>query len=217
MPDLDLHWPALVYLTDASLHADPSATPALRQRLSEMAARVRSPWLTMYAHQFEGHASVAASQPDFNVAITAYGRMAEIAHAVGDRQSQSLALRGVAMASTGLGAPDALAHCHDALDALFEMRYWQKIRQTLQSVALALANADRTEHAAAVLGHLDCHAPAQGLEHSLQFCDRVRALVDAEGGHAAAMLRGAQMSPEELVTNALVWCSTDPATLQQPS
>ena len=44
------------------------------------------------------------------------------------------------MASTGLGAPDALTRCHVALDALFEIRHWQKIWQTLESVALALAS-----------------------------------------------------------------------------
>jgi hypothetical protein len=216
-PDLDLNWPTLVYLVDASLHADPSATPALRQRLSDMAARVRSPTLTTYAHQYEGHARLTASPPDYAGAVTAYGRMSESAHAVGDRQAQAVALRCLAMASTGLGAPDALARCHDALDELFEMRYWQKIRQTLESVALALANADRTEHAAVVVGHLDRHATGLGIEHTLQFRERARALVEADGGHAAPVLRGAQMSPEELVTNALVYCSTDPTNLQSPA
>jgi hypothetical protein len=216
-PDLDLNWPALAYLTDASLHADPSATPALRQRLSDIAARVKSPWLTMTAHQFEGHVCLTASPPDYAGAITAYGRMADVDHAVGDPSSQGVALRCLAMASIGLGAPDALARCHDALDALFEIRYWQKIRQTLESVALALANAGRTEHAAAVVGHLDSHAPGLGLEHDLQFRERARALINADGGHAAALLQGAQMSPEELVTNALVYCSTDSANLQPPA
>jgi hypothetical protein len=38
------------------------------------------------------------------------------------------------MASVGLGAPDALTRCHDALAALFEARYWQKAWQALESV-----------------------------------------------------------------------------------
>jgi predicted ATPase/class 3 adenylate cyclase len=42
-PDLDLNWWALVSLIDASYNADPTTTPALRQQLSEMAARVQSP------------------------------------------------------------------------------------------------------------------------------------------------------------------------------
>ena len=207
-PDLDVNWLALVCLTDASLYADPTATPALRQQLSEMAARVQSPRLTTSAHQYEGHACLTASPPDFAAAITAYGHVAEIARATGDLQSLAIALRCLAMASTGLGAPDALARCHDALDALFEIRYWPKTWQTLESVTLALARAGRTEHAAVILGHLDAHSPGFGLEHDLHFRDRARELVEADGGHTAAKLRGARMSADELVANALAYCST---------
>jgi hypothetical protein len=210
-PDLDVNWPALVFLTDASLHSDPSATPALRQKLSDMAARVQSPWLTTFARQYDGHSCLTASPPDFAGAITAYERMADLAYATGDLQSQVVALRCLAMGSTGLGAPDALARCHDALDALFELRYWQKTWQTLESVTLALAEAGQLEQAAEILGRLDAQSPGFGLEHSLHFRDRARALVEAD--YAAAKLRGAQMSPEELVTNALAYCSEGQAGL----
>ncbi len=206
-PDLDLNWFALVNLTDASLHADPTATPALRQRLSDMAARVRSPRLTSFAHQYEGHACLSASPPDFAGAIAAYGRVAEIARATGDLQFQAIALRCLAMGSAGLGALDALARCRDALEALFEIRYWQKTWQTLESVALALATAGRAEHAAVVLGHLDAHSPGLGLEHTLHFRDRARELVEADGDHTEAKLRGARMSADELVTTALAFCT----------
>ncbi len=206
-PDLDLNWFALVNLTDASLHADPTATPTLRQRLSDMAARVQSPRLTTFAHQYEGHACLSASPPDFAGAITAYGQVADIARVTGDLQFQAIALRCIAMASTGLDSPDAVARCRDALDAVFEIRYWQKTWQTLESVALALARAGRTEHAAVVLGHLDLHSPGLGLEHSLHFRESARELVDADGAFTQAKLRGALMSPDELVTCALAFCS----------
>ena len=107
------------------------------------------------------------------------------------------------MASTGLNAPDALARGHDALEALFETRHWQKIWQTLESVTLALATAGRTEHAAVILGRLDAHSSGFGIEHALQFRDRARELVEADGGHDAAKLRGAQMSTDDLIANAL--------------
>ena len=81
------------------------------------------------------------------------------------------------MASTGLGAPDALARCHDALDSLYEIRYWQKIWQTLESTTLALAQAGHLEHAAMILGHLDAHSPGFGLEHALHFRDQARELI----------------------------------------
>jgi predicted ATPase len=202
-PDLDINWWALVCLTDASLNSDPTATPALRQQLSEIAARVRSPRLMAMAHQYDGHVCLTVSPPDFVGAITAYRHVAEITRASGDVQFQATALRSLAMASTGLGAPDALDRCHDALDALFEIRHWQKTWQILESVTLALANSDRAEHAAVILGHLDAHSLGSGLEHGLHFRDRARELVEADSGHNAAKLRGAQMSADELVTTAL--------------
>ena len=209
-PDLDRNWWALVCLTDASLNADPTATPALRQQLSEIASRVQSPRLTAAAHMCEGNACLTASPPDFAAAIAAYGPVAEIARATGDLHIQAVALRCLAMASTGLGAPDALARCHDALDALFEIRYWQKIWQILESVTLALATAGRTEQAAVILGHLDAHGSGSGLEHDdLCFRDLARELVEAEGGNTTAKLRGARMSADEVVTNALAYCSAN--------
>ena len=86
-------------------------------------------------------------------------------------------------------------------------RHWQKIWQTLESVTLALATAGRTEHAAVILGQLDAHSSGFGIEHALHFRDRARELVEADGGHDAAKLHGAQMSTDDLIANALLFCS----------
>ena len=206
-PDLDLNWFALVNLVDASLHADPSATPALRETLRQVAESVRSPRLSTYAFQYEGHACLSQSPPAFEEALRAYERVGEFARVADDGQHNAVALRCSAMAATGLGAPDALVRCHDALDALFEIRYWQKTWQTLESTTLSLARAGRIEQAGVVLGHLDAHYPGLGLEESLGYRDQARELIDADGGHAEARTRGARMSPEELVTNALAYTS----------
>ncbi|HEY0518044.1 MAG TPA: hypothetical protein VGC84_01015, partial [Ilumatobacteraceae bacterium] len=212
MAESDLNWPHVVYLTDASLHADPSATPALRRKLTDMAARLKSPTLMLFSSQFEGHASMTASPPDFNAAATAYARMREQAERIGDLQSQAGALRGVAMAATGVGAPDALARCHDALEALIDLRYWQKTWQALESVTMALAAAGRTEDAAVILGRIDVQSSGFGVEHDLGFRAKARALIEADGGHAEAQLRGSRMSPEEIVTAALAYCAADATT-----
>jgi hypothetical protein len=206
-PDPDLNWWPLVCLTDASLNADLTATPRLRQQMSETAARVHSPRLTMFVHQYEGHACLRASPPDFAAAITSYVQVVEIARATGDRHSYAIALRCLAMASTGLGTADALMRCHDALEASFEIRVWPKVWQTLESVTLALARTGRSEEAGVILGHTDAHSPAFGLEHGLHFRDQAREIVEADGGHDAAKLRGAHMSADELVTTALRYCS----------
>jgi hypothetical protein len=205
-PDLDLDWWALACLTDASHNSDRTATPALRQQLNEIATRVQSPRLTMFVHHFEGFGCLIASPPDFAAALDAYEHVVEIAQATGDPQSLAIALRCIAMASAGLRAPDALARSHDALDALVQIRYWQKTWQTLESAALALATAGRTEHAAVILGHLDAHSPGFGFEHGLHFRDQARELVVADGGHDAAKLHGARMTADELVATALAYC-----------
>ncbi|HEY4608525.1 MAG TPA: hypothetical protein VIH06_04955 [Ilumatobacteraceae bacterium] len=132
-----------------------------------------------------------------------------MARSSGDLQFDVLALRGLAMAYVGLGAPDALTRCHDALAALFEVRYWQKIWQTLESATLALAITGRMEQAAIVLGRLDAQSSGYGIEHDLRFRQRARDLIEADGPHASAQSRGARMSPEDLVTNAIAFCAVD--------
>jgi pterin-4a-carbinolamine dehydratase len=212
-PDLELNWWSVVCLTDAARNADPSAVGGLIQQLHDLAARVESPRLALSVCEYEGHASLDASPPDFAAAITSYEQVAEIARATGDHHSIGLALRSLAMTATGLDAPDALVRCHDALHHLFEVRLWQKIWQTLESVSLALARAGRTEQAAVILGCLDAHSPGYGMEHGLEFRERARELIDADGAHDAAKRHGASMSADELVAEALDYCAQD---LQQP-
>jgi hypothetical protein len=208
--DVDVDWLSLVYLVDSSLHACPSATPALRQQLSEIAARVRSPRLTMLIHQYGGHAFLTASTPDFAAAMAEYRQVADIARSTADLQSLGIALRSLAMAAAGLGAPDALTRCHLALDTLFEIRHWPKTWQTLESATLALATAGYIDDAAVIMGYLDAHTPGFGLEHASHFRDRAREIVEADGDHDAAQLRGARMSADEIVAYALAHCSIDP-------
>src|SRR6185295_1933138 len=118
MSNIALEWHSLACLLDASWHADPSATAALRQQLNDVASAVHSPQLTLFVLQYEGHYCITASPPDFGGAFAAYEGMGELARATGDLQFHLLALRGIAMAAVGLGASDAPTRCHDALIAL---------------------------------------------------------------------------------------------------
>jgi len=193
-PDLD--WFTLVCLTDASLNCDPAAAPALRQRLRDIAARVQSPRLTMFVHQYDGHALLLeTSPPEFAGALHAYEQFAAIARATNDVHNLGIARRCLAIAATGLRDPDALTRCHDALEILFEIRHWQKIWQVLESTSLALATAGRTEHAAVILGHLDAHSSGFGIEHVLHFRALARELVDANHHHNPAKLAGGRPPP----------------------
>ena len=208
-PDRDRNWWAVVCLTDAALNADHDAVPALVQQLHQMAARVQAPRLALMAHEYEGHAHLMAFPPNFAAALTSYEHVGQIARATSDPQSIGLALRSLAMASTGLDAPDALARCHDAVHQLLEVRHWQKIWQVLDSVVLALARTGHTDHAAVILGHLDAHSPGYGMEHGLGFRDRARQLIDADGGHSGARRYGACLSADELIAEAVDYSAGD--------
>ena len=116
------------------------------------------------------------------------------------------------MAAAGVRDPEALTRCHDALEALFEIRHWQKIWQTLESAALALASSGRIEQAAVILGGLDAHSPGFGMEYGLHFRDQARQLVESDRDHSAVAVDGAHMSIEELVACAVAACSSDRAT-----
>ncbi len=80
---------------------------------------------------------------------------------------------------------------------------------TLESITLELATEGRNEHAAVIIGHLDARSPGFGFEHELHFRSQARELVDADGGHDAAKILGAQLSADELVANALAYCAAD--------
>ena len=208
--DVDTNWGSLVDLVDASMHADPTATKRYRQQLQAVASRVRAQSLLIFSVVNEGHAllrSAATETPGYVTARVHYERALEMAQDAGHTMFETQMMRAIALTATGSDADDALERCRDGLDALYELRYWQKLWQVLESVTLALAKSGRTAQAAVVLGHLDAHMPGYGLEEGLGFRDLARALIVADGGHTQATERGARLSAEELVTAALGFLS----------
>ncbi len=207
--NLDQHWWALIDLVDAAMNADPEQATALRRQQHEIAVRVPAPSLVVYCALSDGHAllDLGVQSPDLAMARRHYERALEAARDASHVMFESQALRAIALAATGLGAPDALLRCSDALDALYELRYWQKLWQTMDSIAMAVASVGRTADAAVLLGHLDAHVVGAGLEATLGYRDRARTLIDADGGHADARERGARMSSDEVVLAAVGYCS----------
>jgi predicted ATPase/class 3 adenylate cyclase len=211
IPDLDVDWYPLANLVDAALGIDPTAAKAYRQRLTDVASRVKAPQLICHAALFEGHALLGDPVvPDYAAALEHYERALNESRAANDGYVEAIALRAVAMVATGLQRGDALARCHDALDALYEVRLWQKIWQVLDSVVLALARTGRTEEAALVLGHLQAHVPACGMEDILRFRSDTVALINGASDHTAALIRGAQLTADEIVAKALEYCISRP-------
>jgi len=217
--DVDADWMPLVDLVDASMHAEPTASNGHQQQLQGVAARVRAPQLLIFSKFNEAHALLHSATADTSVYATArvhYERALEMAQDAHFVQLETQALRAIALTATGSGADDALERCRDALDALYEARYWQKLWQVLESVALTLAKCGRTADAAVVIGHLDAHKPGYGLEDRLGFRNLARALVLADGGQPHALERGARFSAEELVTAALGFLSPTGAGSSPP-
>lgn len=209
LPDADADWGPLVDLVDASMHAEATATETYRLTLKAVADRVRAPTLLIFMVFNDGHALIdrSARTPDYSTARVHYERALEMSQDAHRTQLETQAMRAIALTATGSGADDALERCRDALEALHEIRYWQKLWQVLESVALALANTGRTAEAAVVVGHLDAHKPGYGLEDNLGFRDLARTLVQAAGGHPQSIQRGVQLSAEELVAAALEFLS----------
>ena len=207
--NLDHHFEDLVDLVDAAMNVHSAEVEPLRRELHEIATRVPAPSLVTYCALSDGHAMVDRSvrRPDFATARGHYERALEVARDSTDIQFETQALRAIALAATGLGAPDALGRCREALDALYEIRYWQKLWQVMESTTLALASMGRTADAAMLLGHLDAHVVAVGLEDGLGYRDRARALIDAAGRHGDARQRGAGMSADDVVLNAIGYCA----------
>ncbi len=208
--DLDHHFEDLIDLADVAMNADPAEAGPLRIQLREMAVRVPAPSLLVYCHLSDGHALIDRSvdTPDFVAARACYEQALDIARDAADLQFETQALRAIALAAAGLGSPDALDRCHEALDALYEIRYWQKLWQALESTTLTLATMGRVADAAVLLGHLDAQVTAVGLEDGLDYRGQARSLIDALGGHPDARERGARMSADELVVAAIGFCTT---------
>lgn len=206
---LDDNWRALVDLIDSSMNAAPEATPKLRRRMNEIADRVQAPSLVAYCRLCDGHALIwrPTDSVQFLEARSHYERALDVARDAADVLFETQSLRAIALAAVGADAPDALDACREALEMLYEIRYWQKLWQTLESTTLGLAQVGRTAAAAILLGHLDAHIVPIGLEEPLLYRDRARALIDAAGGFADDRERGARLTKDEVVSVAIAACA----------
>lgn len=157
----------------------------------------------------DGH-ELVWPHPEANAFVKArahYERALDVARDAADIMFETQSLRAIALAAIGADAPDALEICREAIEILYEIRYWQKLWQALESTTLGLAQAGLTADAAVLLGHLDAHVVAVGLEEPLLYRDRARALIDAAGGYAEQREHGARLTRDEVVSAAIDACA----------
>lgn len=97
----------------------------------------------------------------------------------------------------------AMPACEKALVGAYDVRYWYRIWQLFESVALALVEAGRFEAAAVVVGNLEAHHPPFGMEDDLGFRTRTLDIVRTDSHADAWMERGAAMNRCQIVEFAL--------------
>lgn len=201
--DLDREWWILIELANIAHLHDPTSEQAHIHRVLEAADRIRTPTLIAAALTFRGHRAIDEDPPNFAVARDCYQRALDVAHHTGDLLAEGDSLRAVAMATVGLDPGNAIEACREALICLYEGRFWHRIWQLCESVALALASTAQPEAAAVVLGHLHAHRPPFGFEYRLGYRARTVQIVGSHPEAEVWMARGAAMDRHQVVQYAL--------------
>ena len=204
LEDPDREWWSTICVVDVCLWSHMELVDSWSERVRQTARRVQSPNLDLWVDYLSGQLCLSSDPPDFAGAMPHYLHSLDRARRIGAPRAIGQALRGVAMASCGLGEGVALARSMEALDSLLQMRFWQKVYQTLESSALALALDAHLDDAAVVLGFLDAEMPQGfGIEASLGFRRRVVDLVASAPRREPMIARGAAMSRDDLVAFVL--------------
>ena len=196
-------WLAVVDLVSASMaHESPRFADDMDQ-LRRLASRVKAPALVIMTDLTSAHAEVWATPPDLTSAHRRYSAGLEIALATNDTRGQGWARRGLATTTTALHRHDALTRCHEALVVLADMRYWQKVWQTLDATVIALLDSGRTREATTILGYLETQPPNVGLEQKLGFRNSAIERTSRLPEGTAWMQRGSEFTRDGIVDYAL--------------
>ena len=93
--------------------------------------------------------------------------------------------------------------CHEALTALYEIRYWGLLWQLFDSIGLCLALTGATEAASIVVGNLEAHHPPGGYELRFGLRARTLEIVRSHAEFSEWTARGAALERHEMVEFAL--------------
>ena len=138
-----------------------------------------------------------------STALALYTPALETARLSGNRLLEGDCLRSIAFASVGLRRDRAAEDCRAALLALYEMRFWYRIWQLFESIALEFALTGHVESAGVVLGNLEAKHKAFGFENTLGFRQRALEIIRPHAESETWMARGAAMDRHQIVEYAL--------------
>jgi hypothetical protein len=201
--DLDREWWILVDLVDDADTESPSLLAGLIDQLVDTANRVGAPSLKVEAALALARPSIDEQPPDLATALSYYVPALETARRSGHRVLEADCLRAIAFATVGLGGDRATEACREALIALYEIRFWYRIWQHFESIALQLAATGHVEAAAVVVGNLEARHAAFGYESWLGFRARALEIIRTHADAETWMARGAAMDRYEVVEYAL--------------
>ena len=189
MADPAHDWRVLTELDDAA-HASGNREAVDRSisAMRDAVTRVAAPELQFHAEMSAGHRAMRVVPPESAAARVSYNVALDNARAVRNPRLVGMALRALAFVAVRSGESDSLSRCVEAVEALHDSRYWQKLFQALEATALALARAGRVSDAASIISMLEREVPEPlGLETEFGFRGMTRGLIESHAGEWQAV------------------------------
>jgi predicted ATPase len=183
---------------------DRSAIPPYDRQAEAIASTCASAPISTVASFVRGIAAHHAQPADDRRSLALHTDSLRLANALGATNFVSMNLLAIAAVKVKLAMPDAGAACQEALTACYEARAWSHLHIALYTAARYLAGKGEMETYAAVVGHLERHAPGALVTTKMIFGDAAmeQPLPETpEADHLKTM--GASMDRHDIVTYTL--------------
>ncbi|MFN8023724.1 MAG: BTAD domain-containing putative transcriptional regulator [Acidimicrobiales bacterium] len=167
-------------------------------RIAQVTEAIGAPALLASSRFYQGSAKVSGSK-DGAAAAALHREGIELARRAGAELAECQNLQGLLDAELLLDSASAGEVCLEAVQRLYELRYWLYLGRVLDGAACVLARADETEVAGVLLGHLDRIGPPWRTNPRAV----TRELVGAAGVPQAVLDRGATMDRDAVVALAI--------------
>ena len=191
-------WDAYTGQRSLFVFSGPDGYDECAARVAEITEAIGSPALLASARFYQGTAQISGRR-SAAAAATYHREGIELARTAGAELVECQNLQGLLDAEVLLEAPTVRTVCIEAIERLYELRYWLYLWRVLDGAACVIARAGRMHQAALLLGHLD----RQAAPWRTQPRATTRALVENAGLDPSALAEGAALGRDEAVDLAL--------------
>lgn len=191
-------WDAYTGQRSLFVFSGPDGYDESAARVAEITEAIGSPALLASARFYQGTAQISGRR-SAAAAATYHREGIELARPAGAELVECQNLQGLLDAEVLLEAPTVRTVCVEAIERLYELRYWLYLWRVLDGAACVIARAGRMHQAALLLGHLD----GQATPWRTQPRATTRALVEDAGLDPSALAEGAALGRDEAVDLAL--------------